>query len=132
MLGLLLWISENGLARSQPSDKELDFQVAPLQTKNLHLSYEYVKNRGTGCCRRIKGRKLALASVSVSCKLKNVFALLGPNGAGKSSLFKVLAGSETPTVVFHCFIHFCRDVRPDSGHAYIFGLDAFEDKVISE
>ena len=112
-LSALLWLSENGLQRAQPSGNELNFEsAAPIQTRNLHLSYEYVKTRGTGCCRRIKGRKQALASISLAVKKHSIYAVLGANGAGKTSLFRVLAGEQ----------------RVDSGSATIFGLDTVEDR----
>lgn len=139
-----MWLSENGLARSQPSGKSLDFDGAPIRTRNLHLSYEYVKTRGTGCCRRIKGdNQLCFLFLSkAKTKVENLLweTYLFPYRNSRSLLFSVQMAQERALCstflqgekerkTLTCFhIGFDRDIRPDSGHAYIFGLDCFEDK----
>jgi ABC-2 type transport system ATP-binding protein len=57
------------------------------------------------------GATVALAGVSVEIEESTVFGLLGPNGAGKTTLVRVLATL----------------LRPDAGHAEVFGRDVVRD-----
>ncbi|MEP6696053.1 MAG: ATP-binding cassette domain-containing protein [Pseudonocardiales bacterium] len=60
---------------------------------------------------RGKPRVPALSGLSVDIAAGSVFALLGPNGAGKSTAVKVLSTLS----------------RPDSGRAYVAGIDVLRD-----
>jgi ABC transporter DrrB family efflux protein len=57
------------------------------------------------------GPTVALAEVSVEIDESTVFGLLGPNGAGKTTLVRVLTTL----------------LRPDAGHAEVFGRDVVRD-----
>jgi ABC transporter DrrB family efflux protein len=57
------------------------------------------------------GATVALSEVSVEIEESTVFGLLGPNGAGKTTLVRVLTTL----------------LRPDAGHAEVFGRDVVRD-----
>lgn len=58
------------------------------------------------------GPTLALDGLDLNVARGEIVGFVGPNGAGKSSFLKILVGL----------------VRPDSGHARVFGLDALDAK----
>jgi ABC-2 type transport system ATP-binding protein len=58
-----------------------------------------------------EGGKVALSKASLTVKRGELLGLIGPNGAGKSTVLKIMAGL----------------VRPQSGSAYVEGLDRFRD-----
>jgi len=51
----------------------------------------------TSGLRKVYGRKLALADLSLEVRAGEAFGLLGPNGAGKSTCLKLLLGLARPT-----------------------------------
>jgi ABC transporter DrrB family efflux protein len=77
--------------------------VAALATDRPAIRTEGVSKRF--------GATVALAEVSVEIEPSTVFGLLGPNGAGKTTLVRVLTTL----------------LRPDAGHAEVFGRDVVRD-----
>ena len=62
---------------------------------------------------KVYGDTMALSGLDLHVREGEVYGYLGPNGAGKTTTIRILLG-----------LH-----RPTSGHAAVFGLDAWKDPV---
>jgi ABC-2 type transport system ATP-binding protein len=92
-------------------DAQLPFNHPPVTSRAMAApATERPAIRVEGVSKHF-GATVALAGVSVQIEERTVFGLLGPNGAGKTTLVRVLATL----------------LRPDAGHAEVFGRDVVHD-----